>query len=138
MGTDLSARASGAVADAAELAGQLGATLHVVSVVPPPMTAADAMIPSGALYDHAVSTTAVEERLATDAARLRSGGLEVEVHVAMGSAADVLCKVAEAVDAQLIVVGNRRVQGAGRLLGSVAKKVIRHAPCSVLIAHTGD
>ena len=138
VGTDLSARATGAVAYAAELAAQQGATLHVVSVVPPPMTTADAMVPSGAFHDHAVSTTAVEERLQAEAARLRHGGLEVEVHVCTGSPADVLCKVAEAVDAELVVVGNRRMRGAGRLLGSVASKVAHHAPCSVLIARTGD
>jgi len=40
------------------------------------------------------------------------------------------------VDADLIVVGNRRVQGIERLLGSVAIELLRHAPCSVHVAHT--
>ena len=36
----------------------------------------------------------------------------------------------------MIVVGNRRVQGATRVLGSIANDVARQAPCNVLIVHT--
>ncbi|MCP3973298.1 MAG: universal stress protein, partial [bacterium] len=39
-------------------------------------------------------------------------------------------------NARMIVVGNRRVQGIARVLGSVASDVAKRAPCSVLIAHT--
>jgi CRP-like cAMP-binding protein len=39
-------------------------------------------------------------------------------------------------DATMIVVGNRRVQGAKRLLGSIASDVLHHASCDVLVAHT--
>ena len=34
------------------------------------------------------------------------------------------------------IVGNRRVQGVSRILGSVAMDVARAAPCNVLIVHT--
>jgi len=33
-------------------------------------------------------------------------------------------------------VGNRRVQGASRILGAVAADVAKHAVCDVLIANT--
>jgi nucleotide-binding universal stress UspA family protein len=36
----------------------------------------------------------------------------------------------------MIVVGNRRMQGLGRLLGSVANDVAHHAPCDVHIVKT--
>ena len=36
----------------------------------------------------------------------------------------------------MIVVGNRRVQGAGRILGSVAAHVTKNANCDVLVANT--
>lgn len=53
--------------------------------------------------------------------------------------AKCLCAEAERLDARMIVVGNRRVQGAARVLGSVAIDVVRHAPCDVLVANTtGD
>ena len=48
----------------------------------------------------------------------------------------MLCAEAVRLDASTIVVGNRRVQGASRLLGSVAVSVLRSAPCDVLIAQT--
>ena len=38
--------------------------------------------------------------------------------------------------ADLIVVGNVRMQGFGRVLGSVGNDVLSHAPCSVLIVKT--
>lgn len=49
---------------------------------------------------------------------------------------DALVDVAEQVGADLIVVGNVRMQGFGRLLGSVGNDVSHHAPCDVLIVKT--
>ncbi|HRV60538.1 MAG TPA: universal stress protein [Solirubrobacterales bacterium] len=54
-----------------------------------------------------------------------------------GDPADAILKVAEDLDADLIVVGNKGMTGARRfLLGSVPNKVSHHAPCSVFIART--
>ncbi len=54
-----------------------------------------------------------------------------------GDPADAILKVAEDVEADLIVVGNKGMTGARRfLLGSVPNKVSHHAPCSVFIART--
>ena len=36
----------------------------------------------------------------------------------------------------MIIVGNRRVQGAARILGSIATDVLHIAPCNVLVVHT--
>jgi nucleotide-binding universal stress UspA family protein len=36
----------------------------------------------------------------------------------------------------MIVVGNRRMHGIGRVLGSVANSVAHNAPCDVYIAKT--
>ena len=41
-------------------------------------------------------------------------------------------------DARMIVVGNRRMHGIGRVLGSVANSVAHNAPCDVYIANTYD
>ena len=38
----------------------------------------------------------------------------------------------------LIVVGNRRMRGIGRVLGSVANSVAHNATCDVYIANTYD
>jgi nucleotide-binding universal stress UspA family protein len=56
--------------------------------------------------------------------------------VSLHDPATALCEEAERLDASMIVVGNRRVQGVARLLGAVATDVARRAPCDVLIANT--
>ena len=54
-----------------------------------------------------------------------------------GDPADAILDVAEELEADLIVVGNKGMTGAKRfLLGSVPNKVSHHAPCSVLIIRT--
>ncbi len=63
---------------------------------------------------------------------------KVTVRAAVGDPADVLTEEAESREAQTIVVGNRRVQGVSRILGSVATAVLRHAPCDVLVAQTRE
>lgn len=134
VGTDLSPRSTAAVSLAAELAGAMGATVHLVSACPSPavgMGPEVMVIPDhGELVD---STKADLEAMAGD---LRRSGLAVEVHACIGDASDALCSVAETVEADLIVVGNKRMQGAARILGSVPNRVAHKAGCSVLIART--
>ena len=60
----------------------------------------------------------------------------VTTKVMRGDAARALRAEAEAVGANAIVVGNRRTQGVGRVLGSVAASVVKHAPCDVVVANT--
>ncbi|MBN4047478.1 universal stress protein [Acidimicrobiaceae bacterium AH-315-P05] len=59
--------------------------------------------------------------------------------VGLGEPAKMLCEEAKRLEARAIVVGNRRVQGMSRMLGSVAGEVAKLAPCDVLVANTsGD
>jgi nucleotide-binding universal stress UspA family protein len=60
----------------------------------------------------------------------------VEVHASTGSPAEAIVKVAEQEGADLIVVGNKGMKGARRILGSVPNTVAHAAPCSVLIVDT--
>ena len=54
-----------------------------------------------------------------------------------GEPADAILDVAEEINADLIVVGNKGMTGARRfLLGSVPNKVSHHAPSSVIIVRT--
>ncbi len=48
----------------------------------------------------------------------------------------MLCDLAAHLQADLIVVGNKGMQGGRRFLGSVPNTVSHHAPCSVLIVDT--
>ena len=134
VGTDLSTRSTGAVRMAADLAESLGATLHLVTACP---TQAVGMGPEMMVIpDHGELLDSTRADLDSMAGDLRRSGLNVEVHVCTGEASDALCGVAETVEADLIVVGNRRMQGAARLLGSVPNRVAHKATCSVLIART--
>jgi len=79
----------------------------------------------------------VDVTLEAAAAIGREAGLEVGVYPRQGDPADAILDIAEELDADLIVVGNKGMTGAKRfLLGSVPNKVSHHAPCSVLIIRT--
>jgi nucleotide-binding universal stress UspA family protein len=78
-------------------------------------------------------------RLALDAAAAiaETAGAEVTTHALGGDPADALLSLCEEVDADLLVIGNRGMQGARRfLLGSVSSRCAHHADCSVLIVQT--
>jgi nucleotide-binding universal stress UspA family protein len=61
--------------------------------------------------------------------------VEVEALLAAGRAAEVLIGVSHT--AQLVVIGNRGHGGfTGLLLGSVGQRLMYHAECPVLIAHS--
>jgi len=135
VGTDGSDRARAAVDQAAALARALGAELHLVqgcgsAIVVSPMYGEAAGFNPAELVD---ACTAELQPLVDE---LSSGGLDVSLHVEPTSGRDAVCGVAEQIDADLIVVGNRGMTGAKRLLGSVPNSIAHHATCSVLIAST--
>jgi nucleotide-binding universal stress UspA family protein len=67
------------------------------------------------------------------AAALRDEGLAVETVVKEGYAATVIEAEARARGVDLIVIGTRGLSGLKHLLlGSVAERVVQHAPCAVL------
>ena len=145
VGTDGSPRAGEAVRKAADLAATCGAELHVVSAYKPLNTEAwmSAAVSAGGvavdLRDLPDPAEAVQENLDAMADRLASDcGITVTPHVRPGSAADVLLDVVEEVDADLLVVGNRGMSGARRMLGSVPNTISHHAPCAVMIVPTAS
>ena len=62
--------------------------------------------------------------------------LTTRTHPVAGDPAEAIVGVARDVDADLIVVGNKGMQGPARVLGSVTNTISHHAPCSVLIVST--
>jgi len=72
-------------------------------------------------------------------AQLRSAGLTAEADRREGDAAAEILAAAAASSADLIVMGTRGRTGIRRLvLGSVARNVLQHATCSVLIVRDGS
>lgn len=130
VGVDGSDTAHEAARRAAELAAALGVGLHLVTSV----KRQGANVSAAGEKWHIDSFSSGEQLL--DSLTVELGVEPTTKSVHTGDPADVLCAEAERLDAQMIVVGNRRVQGASRLLGSVATHVVRHAGCDVLVAHT--
>lgn len=63
-----------------------------------------------------------------------AAGVQAEIKQELGDPSQVICDVAEAANAELIIVGSHGRRGLDEfLIGSVSNYVMHHAPCSVLI-----
>ncbi len=75
-----------------------------------------------------------EERVVREGKRLRDDGWSGETLVRNGNPVDEILRVAEEINADLIVLGSHGTGRAKRfLLGSVSDRVLEYASCSVLI-----
>ena len=82
---------------------------------------------------------AAEKKLAQAAEKCRAEGVTVKTHLDEIPAAPAIVRVAEEVGAELIVIGTRGHTGLKHaLLGSVAERTVRTAPCSVLTVKDGE
>jgi nucleotide-binding universal stress UspA family protein len=134
VGTDGSERADVAVRDALELAGLTGGTVHAVHSIHTPVVVEDAHSMQAMMNEMRDHSDAIQQKLLEDAKRR---GVKVEFHSSLGEPANALVELAEKVNADLVVVGNRGMSGMKRfVLGSVPNKVSHHCPCSVLIVDT--
>ena len=137
VGTDGSETAKEAVNEAIRLAKAFDAELHVVSAYKPLRGAHVSGAPAGAAKVwQPLPDSRVEAILQEAAAAVRLRDVPVKTHSSEDEPADALLSTASEVGANLIVVGNRGMQGARRVLGSVPNKVAHHASCNVLIVAT--
>ena len=145
VGTDGSPTAGVAVLHAANLAKATGATLHIVFAYRPMLSSEAALSATsgGPTIDVAGVNQGIAENAAAICERAAHGidsvGAKVETHSVAGDPSDGLISVAQEINADLIVVGNRGMTSVKRfVLGSVPNKISHHAPCSVLIVDTID
>jgi nucleotide-binding universal stress UspA family protein len=135
VAVDFSAHADAAVEAAAELASRLGTGLDVVHALELP----SAVVPYAWSASFGVDLEerlreSASQRLAEIEARLAERGLSPTIHVSPGRPADVVPAIAEEMGCDLVVMGTRGNTGLQHLLlGSVAERTLRHAPCSVLV-----
>ena len=120
VGTDGTDRSLIAVDHAARLAAACSAELHVVAAI--------------ARLSGASARTAA--KIGHDAGKRH--GVRVIEHPAVGDPATVLLAVADMVDADLIVVGNKSMTGRSRkFAGSVPSRLAHQSHRPILIVHTG-
>jgi nucleotide-binding universal stress UspA family protein len=143
VGTDGSATAGEAVCRAAALAAAFSADLHVVNAYTTPaavlaLTAEPSFMPSAVFECGDAAREDARHLLEQVAEELIGVGASVTTHAMAAHPATAILAVAEAVGADLIVVGNRGMRGRGRLLGSVPNSISHHASCDVLVVDTVD
>jgi nucleotide-binding universal stress UspA family protein len=132
---DFSTAADVALRGGLELARQFGARVHVLYVYDPPWAKNLAYVPPPAHLTEELRCRA-EQRLAREVAAHHEPSLEVCADVRVGDPyAEILLYAIDA-RADLIVMGTHSRHSIGRLLlGNVAQKVLRHAPCPILAVH---
>ncbi len=137
VGTDGSNRADLAVDAAISLAKLSGAKLYGVHVIRPLSTMGIEFDASAVAIDNQARQEE-SERIQRDLlAMAKDQCVTAEMQTFDGDPANALFSVAESVNADLIVVGNRGMTGVKRfVLGSVPNKVAHGSTCSVLIVNT--
>ncbi|WP_179130966.1 universal stress protein [Candidatus Entotheonella palauensis] len=130
---DFSHHATLALEEAADLAHKYQADLTVVYVIPQVVFHPEW---SASIEDTMEISDITEEAQAalTDMiAPYRQDGLAITEHILAGGPYIEIVRLAERIGADLIVMGAHGAAGAQPvLMGSVAEKVMRQAPCSVL------
>lgn len=135
VGTDGTDRSLIAVDHAARLAAACSAELHVVAAASPDGGGENpATVTAIAHLSGASARTAA--KIGHDAGK-RHGVRAIE-HPRFGDPTSVLLAVADSIDADLIVVGNRSMTGRSRkFAGSVPGRLAHQSHRPILIVHTG-
>jgi nucleotide-binding universal stress UspA family protein len=138
VATDFSAPSERAIAEGIALAKALGLPIELVHVhvvrnvsLPPTLDIATRPPP-------AEEVVRGEQALTEKAHAVRAAGVACETFATFGPAADRIVERAREVGARLLVVGTHG-HGFVRnlLLGSVAEKIVKAAPCPVLVVPPG-
>ena len=133
------------VSTATEFASALGSNVvlfHVAPAADPWVDAAfDRYTVSGPTSPHWAEVEARNRQGILDQLRdnILAAGVDVSVHLARGDDATEICNELAALQPDLIIIGSHR-HGMfhDMLLVGVCPKVVRRAPCPVVVVHPGD
>jgi len=138
VATDFSDCSQAAVTQARALAEAFGASVHLLHVVTEPLHEIWACYAPGADFLSLVEKLQADarKRLALLASRDELTSGRVVLAAAWGDPGDEVLKYARALNVDLIVCGTHGRRGWDHLvLGSVAERVVRTAPCPVATVH---
>jgi nucleotide-binding universal stress UspA family protein len=145
LALDGSKEANAAARAAVEISNATGSELHIVYAVntEPRMPWMPYLGPgTSEWWEEALAETERKSRAWVDqqAERIEAEGAKVEnVHLAFGKPDEVIVKLGEELEADLIVTGSRGLGGVRRaLMGSVSDSVVRHAHCPVLVVRADE
>ena len=135
---DGSASGQQALLDCHEIAQWSHAELTLIAVIPVALTAFGA---EGGVYDQRqeeAEKLKYQTVLDNGIRQLADAGLSAHGNVVTGDAVIEISRSARQIQADLIVVGHKHLDGwaARWWRGSVSKALIEHAPCSVLVVIT--
>jgi nucleotide-binding universal stress UspA family protein len=139
IAVDFSSHSQKAVDDGVDLAKRLGAEVHLVHAfdVPVPMvTPYEVAVPTGFVEQ---ARESAKQRLQEVEDKVKAAGVPVHAHLTEAPAAHAVARAAEELGVDLIVMGTRGNTGLKHvILGSVAERTLRLAPCSVLTVKSDD
>lgn len=131
---DFSPNAEQALDYASELAGKLGATVHLVHALASPPSALQVALTEDILENLVNEQQEALEKLAEPRRATASFG---QPTVEVGDPRDTIVETARKLGIDMIVMGTHGRRGLSRvMMGSVAEDVIRHAPCPVLVVRS--
>jgi nucleotide-binding universal stress UspA family protein len=135
VGTDGSSTAGEAVKAATELARRFDSKLVLVSAFQDSARGAQDRRGARDELQWAFNPTArLKEILARTEEEVRRDGIECSTLAEEGDPAEVVIRLVEECDADVLVIGNKGMRR--RVLGSVPNTITHKAPCSVLVVKT--
>ncbi|WP_057464536.1 universal stress protein [Pseudovibrio sp. POLY-S9] len=125
-----------AVATACQIAKAYKAVLHFLSVVPPVSPLIASYFPKD--YKSSLSATANERLHTFTSEYVSDDNIKLQHVIAHGSVYDEILQMREALNADLIILASHRPELKDYLLGPNAARIVRHAPCSVMVVREGQ
>lgn len=142
VATDYSDASRPAITRAAEVAAMSGAKVTLVHVYDPAPFVPPIAFPSPARKEEEVAQGLAEAIVKglEQLGKAEFPGTEVAVRALRhASPSKAVVDLAEEIGADLVVVGSHGRTGIEHMfIGSVAEKIVRHAPCSVLVVRPRD
>jgi universal stress protein A len=131
---DFSAHSRKALHYAVKLAGQFGSAITLVNVVAPVIYAEGMVLPAAMENLDRVSEEHARTELEKTAAEVREHGGTCETHVLLGHPSDEIVNFAKNHQTDLLLITTHGRTGLQHfLLGSTAERILRHAPCPVMV-----